>query len=318
MKSWQAELLIFVAAIIWGLSYVFTAEGMTFASPALFLLIRFVGALLITFFFFGCLSMQTLKAKTWRRGLFLGMLFGGAYLMQTYAINFTSIPKASFITALVLPAVPFVSLFLLKKPITVWNILGVILALGGVYLLVNPDLREFKNIQAGDIIALCSVPLWAFYLNYIDIYTTEMEEDADTSKMLMLQFLGAIPVLLVVAIVFESGWILKPLHPDMGKGFLWNAPDLWKFFVCFAYLALLGSFVLTFLQTAAQKYTTPVKAMLIFQFEPIVATVAAVWYYQEVFTARMGLGCAAILVAVLLSELGPMFFSKPKETNSTV
>lgn len=304
MKSWQAELLIFVAAIIWGLSYVFTAEGMAFASPALFLLIRFACALAITFFFFGALSMKTLKPKTWRRGLFLGVLFGSAYLMQTYAINFTSIPKASFITALVLPAVPFVSMFLLKKPITVWNIAGVILALCGVFLLVNPDLREFKNIQVGDIIALCSVPLWAFYLNYIDIFTTEMEEDADTSKMLMLQFLGAIPVLLFVTLVFESGWILKPLHADMGKGFLWNSPNLWKFFVCLAYLAFLGSFVLTFIQTAAQKYTTPVKAMLIFQFEPIVATVAAVIFYQEAFTGRMGLGCATILVAVLISELG--------------
>lgn len=307
MKSWQAEFCIFIAALIWGLSYVFTAEGMHYASPALFLLIRFAAALLITFIFFGCMSMTTLKAKTWRRGLFLGSLFGGAYLLQTYAINFTTIPKASFITAMVLPAVPFVSLFLLKKPITIWNILGVILALFGIYLLVNP---EFKNIQIGDIIALCSVPLWAFYLNYIDIYTTEMEEDADTSKMLMLQFLGALPVLLAVVLVFESGLFGKPLHPDLGKGFLWNAPDLWKYFVCLAYLALLGSFALTFLQTAAQKYTTPVKAMIIFQFEPIVATIAAVLYYREAFDLRMGLGCATILVAVLLSELGPMIFAK--------
>lgn len=317
MKSWQAEFCIFIAAVIWGLSYVFTAEGMQYASPALFLLIRFAAALLITFFFFGCMSMKTLKAKTWRRGLFLGALFGGAYLLQTYAINFTTISKASFITALVLPAVPFVSLFLMKKPITIWNILGVLLAMAGIYLLVNPDFREFKNIQAGDIIALCSVPLWAFYLNYIDIYTTEMEEDADTSKMLMLQFMGAIPVLLIVVLIFESGLFGKPLHPDMGKGFLWNAPDLWKYFVCLAYLALLGSFALTFLQTAAQKYTTPVKAMIIFQFEPIIATLAAVLYYKEAFNFQMGVGCVTILLAVLLSELGPMIFAKRNEVDNT-
>ncbi|MDR1962848.1 MAG: DMT family transporter [Planctomycetaceae bacterium] len=315
MKSWQAEFLIFIAAVIWGLSYVFVQEGLAFASPALFLLLRFAAALIITFFFFGCMSLSTLKPKTWRRGLFLGALFGGAYLLQTYAINFTTIPKASFITSLVLPAVPFVSLFLLKKPITVWNLVGVVLALFGIYLLVNPDLQEFKNIQTGDIIALCSVPLWALYLNYIDIFTSEMEEDADTPKMLMLQFLGAIPVLLAVVLVFETGWFVKFESPDMTKGFLWNAPNLWKYFICLGYLALLGSFALTFLQTAAQKYTTPVKAMIIFQFEPIIATIAAVWYYQESFTFKMGLGCVIILAAVLLSELGQALFNKKTRNN---
>ncbi|MDR2756428.1 MAG: DMT family transporter [Planctomycetaceae bacterium] len=310
MKPLHAEFLIFIAAVIWGLSYVFVKEGLFFVSPALFLLIRFSAALLITFFFFGCLSLKTLKWKTWKRGLFLGALFGGAYLLQTYAVNFTTIAKASFITALVLPAVPFVSWFLLKKPITLWNIIGVLLALFGIYFLVDPDLQEFKNIQAGDIIALCSVPLWAFYLNYIDIYTTEMEEDANTAKMLMLQFLGAIPVLLLVTLLFETNSLVPPLHSDLGKGFLWNSPDLWKFFVCLGYLALLGSFALTFLQTAAQKYTTPVKAMILFQFEPIIATVAAVWYYQDVFNFKMGLGCVTILLAVLVSELGAMVFTR--------
>ncbi|MDR3109078.1 MAG: DMT family transporter [Planctomycetaceae bacterium] len=312
MKTWQADFSIFIAAVLWGLSYIFANEGMVFASPALFLLIRFAVALLITFLFFGFMSMRTLKAKTWRRGLFLGSLFGGAYLLQMYAINFTTIPKASFITALVLPAVPFVSFFLLKKPITIWNMIGVALAMLGIYFLVDPDFREFTNIQAGDIIAFCSIPLWALYLNYIDVYTTEMEEDADTSKMLMLQFLGAIPVLLIVTVVFESGLILAPLHESMGKGFVWNVPDLWKFFVCIGYLSLLGSFALTFIQTAAQKYTTPVKAMIIFQFEPIIATVTSVlFYYYYLGNAeyepgtKMFLGCVIILTAVLISELGP-------------
>ncbi|MDR0521954.1 MAG: DMT family transporter [Planctomycetaceae bacterium] len=310
MKSWQAECLIFIAAAIWGLSYVFVNEGMNFASPALFLTIRFALALLITFFFFGCLSLRTLKPKTWLRGLFLGMLFGGAYLLQTYAIKFTDIPKAAFITALVLPATPFVSLFLLKKPITVWNIAGVILAVFGVYLLVDPDLRAFTNIRAGDVIALCSVPLWAFYLNYIDIFTSEMEEDADTPKMLMLQFIGALPVLLAAVLLFESPFGINLHNDEMTKGFLWNAPGLWKFFLCIGFLSLLGSFVLTFLQTAAQKYTTPVKAMIIFQCEPIIATVTSVWFYNETFGIKSVCGCCVILTAVLISELGGMIFQR--------
>ncbi|MDR0335848.1 MAG: DMT family transporter [Planctomycetaceae bacterium] len=311
MTPLRAEFLIFIAAVIWGLSYVFVKEGLLFASPALFLLIRFSAALLITFFFFGCLSLKTLKWKTWKRGLYLGTLFGSAYLLQTYAVNFTTIAKASFITALVLPAVPFVSWFLIKKPITIWNIVGVLLALLGIYFLVDPDFQEFKNIQAGDIIALCSVPIWAFYLNYIDIYTTEMEEDANTAKMLMLQFLGAIPVLLLVTIIFESNIFIAPLHPDLGKGFLIHSPDLWKYFVCLGYLAF-GSFALTFLQTSAQKYTTPVKAMILFQFEPIIATVAAVWYYQDIFDFKMGLGCVVIILAVIVSELGTIIFARKK------
>ena len=164
-------------------------------------------------------------------------------------------------------------------------------------------------------------------MNYIDIFTTDMEADADTPKMLMLQFLGALPLLLLVVLVFESGLILKPIHPDMGRGIITHTIDMpygdpeqhqvyhfgivWLF-IAIAYLALLGSFVITFIQTAAQKYTTPVKAMLIFQFEPVVATISAVIIFQEAFTGLKVAGCLVIIGGVLLSELGPMIFSSRK------
>lgn len=145
MKSWQAESLIFVAACIWGLSYIFTAIGLQFTSPGILLSLRFGTALLVTFVFFGCLSLRGIRMKTLLRGMFLGSLFGGGYLLQNYAVNFTDISKAAFITALVLPATPFVSWLLIRKPITIWNIFGVIIALTGVYLLVDP---KFETIHS--------------------------------------------------------------------------------------------------------------------------------------------------------------------------
>jgi drug/metabolite transporter (DMT)-like permease len=306
MKAWQADLAIVGAAAIWGLSFVFTRWGLESASPAFFLLCRFTLALLVSVILFHK-YLKKVPRRTVRRGLILGFLMGTGYLLQNYSVNFTEVSRAAFIAALTLPAIPLVSYILFREKIKFYNLLGVILALVGLYLLIDPNFSDPNSpgIKAGDIIALLSVPMWALYLIYINRFTEDEKDPNLTQRLLVLQFVGSIPLVLLTFLIFESG-LIPPLHPDLGKGLTITG----RFVIGLLFCALLASICIVFIQTACQKYTTPVQAMLCFQFEPVTATAAAWIILGEAITVMATLGACIIILGVLTSELGGIYYEK--------
>ena len=301
MKVWQADLAIIGAACIWGLSFIFTRWGLDDCSPALFLLCRFALALGVSLILFGRF-LKGLDSQPVRHGLVLGFLMGTGYLLQTYSVNFTEVSRAAFIAAMALPAIPVVSFILFREKVKSHNLVGVIMALVGLYLLLDP---QFTGLRSGDIIALLSVPMWALYLIYINVYTEGRAGFEFTARLLILQFVGAIPLVLLTVIIFETG-LIAPLHLDLGKG-LTLSPH---FVIGLLFCGILASIGIVFIQTACQKYTTPLQAMLCFQFEPVSATVAAVLILGEEVGMKAALGAMVIIAGVLASELGGLWLAR--------
>jgi drug/metabolite transporter (DMT)-like permease len=300
MKVWQADLAIILAGTIWGMSFIFTRWGLDNCSPALFLLLRFLLALVVSVALFWR-HLKGLGRKTFSQGVILGLFMGGGFLLQNYSVNFTEVPRAAFIAAMTLPAIPLVSFILFREKVKINNLLGIILALIGLYLLLDPS---FNGLNSGDIIALISVPLWALYLIYINKFTEGSQEEHLTSRLLVSQFIGAIPLVLLAVIFFESG-AFSALHPDLVKGLTLTT----KFTVGLLFCALLASIGIVFIQTACQKYTTPVQAMLCFQFEPITATIGAYFILNEAISFKAGVGAAIIILGVLVSEIGALILA---------
>jgi drug/metabolite transporter (DMT)-like permease len=298
MKTWQADLAIVGAATIWGLSFIFTRWGLDDCSPALFLLCRFGLALAVSLALFAR-RLKGLDRTTARQGLILGFLMGTGYLLQNYSVNFTEVSRAAFIAAMTLPAIPLMSLLLFGEKIKKHNLAGVALALIGLYIFLDPS---FESVKFGDVIALASVPMWALYLIYINKFTEGVEDPLLTTRLLILQFLGALPLTALATLIFESG-LLPPLHPDLGKGLNPTGP----FWAGLVFCALLASIGIVFIQTACQKWTTPVQAMLCFQFEPVTATVAAWLLLGDQIGPATILGAAVIIGGVLVSELGGLW-----------
>lgn len=308
MKVWQADLAIIGAACIWGLSFVFTRWSLDDCSPALFLLSRFAVALTVSLALFGRF-LKGVDGLTIRRGLIMGFFMGAGYLFQTYSVNFTEVSRAAFIAAMTLPAIPLVSYILFRERIKKQNLAGVVLALVGLYLLLDP---QFSGLKSGDIIALLSVPMWALYLIYMNVYTEGRGGFDFTARLLIFQFIGAIPLVLLTVIVFESG-LIAPLHPDLGKGLNLT----WPFTAGLLFCALVASIGIVLIQTACQKYTTPLQAMLCFQFEPVTATVAAVLILGEEVGLTAVIGSGIIITGVLTSELGGLMVTKKQEADQS-
>lgn len=295
LKSWKAELYLFLVTFIWGGTFVFTKLGLEFCSPSLFVIIRYCVALILCIAFFNK-SLLKIDKRTMKHGALLGLLFGGGFLLQTYGLKMTSVSKSSFITGITVALTPFAFYFVEKKTVKLWSILGVITCAVGLYIFTNPD---FSNLNYGDVLTFISTAFWAYYITYMDVFTRGKSGKDFTAQIVAMQFAAALPLLIISFFIF-----------DYNNFFF--IPDS-RLFLALGYNGILASFAVTFIHTAIQKYTTPVKASLIFSLEPIVATMAAVLFFSETMDLAGKIGAAILFAGVLVSEIGGALSKKYKE-----
>ncbi len=292
MKEWQAELTLMIITLIWGATFVFTQLGLAFASPSIYLVIRFTLALAILLIFFGK-HLKGISKQNVIHGLILGSIFGGGFLLQTFGLKYTSVPKSSFITGVVVTIVPFVYWLVERKSINLWQIVGVIVATGGLYLFTQPDI---ENINPGDLVTLISTIFWAYYITYMDVFTRDKSGFKNTIQLVIMQYFAATPIAVISMLFFDMG----------------NFTVLWTntLLISLAFNALLASVLVTFIHTGVQKFTNPVKAALIFSLEPVVATIIAILYFGTPLKGNETIGGAILISGVFISEIFPMIFRR--------
>lgn len=289
MKTWKAELLLLSVTFIWGGTFMFTKIGINDVNPSLYILMRFTIALVISLLFFGKYLIN-IDRTTLIQGLVLGLFFGGGFLLQTYGLQLTTVSKSAFITGITVPLTPFVFYFIEKKSISIWSKFGVIIATIGLWIFTNPTL---DSINYGDVLTLFSTIFWALYITYMDVFTKQRRGIRDSAVLVMLQFIAAAPLALAAIFIFEGG------------SFEVNFTN--SLIISLAFNSIMASLFVTFVHTSVQKFTTPVKAALIFSLEPVIASIIAVIVLKELFGLREITGAIILLSGVLVSELGPFF-----------
>ncbi len=287
MKQIKADGLMVVITLFWGFTFIFTKIGLESTNESLFVLFRFSLALLMVPVFFKK-HLKNIPKDTIKNGIILGLFFGGGFVLQTYGLKLTTVPKSAFITGLAIPLVPFVYKLLVNKPVGKYSLIAVLVATIGLWLFSNPD---FNNLNFGDILTLFSTLFWAFYITYIDILTKQKEGMQYTAQLVFIQFLIIIAMTTITFFIFD----FKSFHIDLNKNLI----------IALLYNGLIASFIVTFLHTAYQKFTNPVKAALIFSLEPVIASVASIFVFGIVFSTREILGAIIMIVGVLISEIAP-------------
>lgn len=261
----------------------------------MYVVLRFAITLFVLLIFWGK-HIRKIDKRTLKQGLVIGGLFGAGFLLQTFSLKYTTVPKTAFISGLLVCTVPFVYWFIERRPIKLWHKLGVVIATAGLFIFTKPD---FDNINVGDVLALLSTVIWGYYISYLDIYTRDDEDKSRTTQLVMMNFLAALPIAIITLVIFDFD----------NMSVTWSAP-LW---ISLLYNAIISSIVATFMQFSSQRYSTPVKAALIFSLEPIVATAAAVLYYGEALKYYEIVGGIIMMAGVLLSEIMPSQLRKRKE-----
>ena len=168
-KQFISTLCLIGAALIWGTAFVAQTTGMEYVGPLTFTNIRFIiGGLLVLPFALKEISL--IKKVTDKKKLLLIILATGLCLLlgsylQQYALQYTKIGNAAFLTILYVPFVPIISRFFLKKKIH-WSIwISVSVCLIGSYYLTSENTFE---AQSADILVVIFAVFFAIHYILID------------------------------------------------------------------------------------------------------------------------------------------------------
>ena len=170
-KHFLSTLCLIVASIIWGTAFVAQTTGMEFIGPLTFTNMRFLigGIIVLPFAFYEINKIKNLKNK--KKFIIVVLLTGlslllGTYLQQ-YALQYTKVGNAAFLTILYVPFVPIISRLFLKKKIH-WSIwLSVSICLVGSYYLT---LENSFEAQFADILVVVCALFFAIHCILIDEY----------------------------------------------------------------------------------------------------------------------------------------------------
>jgi len=295
-RGTRAELLPLAALLavtaIWGSTFFLIKDVVTRIPVVDLLAVRFALAALALALFVG--PRLRLTRRLIGHGVGLGLLYGGAQILQTVGLAHTSASTSGFVTGLYVVATPVLAALILRTRIggTTW--LAVLLAGIGLGVL---SLQEF-SIGYGELVTLVAALVYAGHIVALSKISTR-------ETVLSLSLIQLVTIALVC-----TGAALWPTAGSPTGIVLPDRPADWLIVV---YLAVLAGAVTMVLQTWAQARVEPTRAAVIMAMEPVWAAGFAVALGGESMTLRMIIGGLAILTAMYLVELAPRSRNREQE-----
>ena len=279
-----ADFLLLLVAISWGSTFVLVQNAIKDIPTFTFLAIRFFFAFLFMFIIF--FKKITFDINSLKASVLLGLFNFLAYSTQTYALYYTASSIVAFITGLNVVLVPIIAFFIFKKRISVFSVIGVILAATGIYFLTLNN--NLNGIGLGEILTFICAVFVALHINYTDIFSKKY----NIYTLVTFQFL-TISIFSLIFIPFEKNSVSFSIN-------VISALIITIFFATiFAFLV----------QTYAQKFTTPTKTAVIFAMEPVSAAIFG-YFNHEILTKRQILGAIFVVTAMIVAEAGGYIFKK--------
>lgn len=212
-------------------------------------------------------------------GLCCGIVLFVASNFQQFGIQYTTVGKAGFITAMYIVIVPLLGLLVHRKVgLQVW--IGVLFGIAGLYLLCMKD--SFR-LEKGDALVLVCAFIFSLHILVIDHFSQKV----DGVKMSCIQFWVCGILSLLCSFVFET--------PN-----LQNIRAAWMP-VCYG--GILSCGVAYTLQIIGQKGMNPTVASLILSLESVVAVVAGFLILGQSMSRRELFGCLMMVLAIVSAQL---------------
>lgn len=293
----KGTLILTVAAIIWGLAFVAQSGAAALVPPFAFNALRSIIGAVVLYAFWLISGKNTPKNffpenKADKKSYYICALVCG--LCLSVAINFqqfgiaaypkgvASEARAGFITALYVILVPIFSIFL-KKKVGFPVLLGVLIAISGIYLLCFS--KGVSGIYIGDfLIFLCAIS-FALHIMAVDKFVGL----TGGVKLSIMQFLVAAVVSALLAIIFEFNEILL-------SNILAAAPQI-------LYLGVMSSGVAYTLQIVGQKYAEPTVASITMSLESVFAALGGWLISGNSLSTKELIGCVLVFAAIVVAQM---------------
>jgi len=291
-----ARALMLLTVTLWGWSFVATKICLGYMTPLEVIGLRYVLGLPAL--------LGIILAKRVRFYLApkdLGLVFLASivitahFLIQITGIKYTTATNTGWLIAVTPLALAALSLVFLKERITRNAVVGIVVATGGIVLLVSRGhLRELTWLRStGDWLVLGSAHTWA-------IYTVLTRNVARRYNPLLVSFavLGFSSVVIVGSMAFTSDWdkfAHLPLEPIIAILFLGIACLALAFWFWQEGVVRLGA----------------ARAGFFLYLEPLATTALAVPYLHEPFGFFPAVGGLMVLAGVYLTEKGKSKWQVP-------
>ena len=286
-KQLFSNICLIVAALIWGTAFVAQTTGMEHIGPLTFTNLRFlIGGLIVLPL--AIKEIPNFKKSLNKKLIIIILLTGlsllmGTYLQQ-YALQYTKIGNAAFLTILYVPFVPIISRFILKKRIhwSIWVSVSICLV-GSYYLTVG---NSFEAQFADFLVVVCAI-FFALHCILIDEYFEIVNAPFTlATSQFLLCFLYSLPFVFI----FED--------PSL-KGIYLELFEL-------LYVGVMSSGIAYTLQIFGQRYVKPSTAAITFSLEGVFGSLAAWIILSQMLTTIQIFGCFLILLGVLTAQLIPL------------
>jgi len=285
----RADLLMLLAAAIWGFAFVAQREGMETMGPFLFNTARFfigtVFLLPIVWYLSKKKKVSTDKEtstkKLWIAGIVAGLFLFTASSFQQVGIQYTTAGKAGFITGLYIFFVPLIGIFFGQRTGSgTW--LGAFIAIIGLYLL---SINEDFSIARGDLLQLICAVFFAAHVLVIGYVAKRM----DPLKLSLIQYFVSGVLSFFIAIAIEV--ITWQMIVDTA--------------IPLIYAGIMSIGVGYTLQVVAQQHAKSSHAAIILGLEGAFAVLGGWLILDENLSTRGMIGCGLMLSGMFLSQLLP-------------
>lgn len=278
MQTYLSDFGLFLCTIIWGSTFVVIKGHMELVHPVVQVAYRF---LLASFLMGIIVRFQTRNLfQDFRYGVLLGFFLWMIFISQTVSMKYTSATNSAFITGLAIVFLPVFDFLLFKQLPKLFRIFAGFLAVYGMWLLTG----GLQSFNLGDFLNLITAVSVAVHLLLVGHFVKKVE---NVFVLNFQQFIVVSALSFCAAFVFQLPFQLVSFDALYSIG----------------YLAVFATIITMSVQFNAQKYTTPMKACLIFSMEPVFAAVFAWYFAGEQFTSLKMMGAGAIFMATIISEL---------------
>lgn len=292
------SLLLLLAALIWGTTFVAQSIAARSISPFTYNFCRFyVGAIVLLPVAvlvgkrdplapnYTGIPIPGMRPKESRLrdvrtcGIACGVLLFLAGGFQQAGLEYTTAGKSGFITALYIILVPVFGLFLHKKcPPVVW--ISVVLAVIGFYLL---SVKEGFSVNRGDLLTLCSSSLFAMHILTVDHFIPRV----NGIQLSCIQFIVAGTLSFFPAFLLETPSVSSIVQ------------CIWPIL----YAGILSSGVAYTLQIVGQRGLNPTLASLLMSLESVISAISGWIVLGDSMSPKELFGCALVFSGVILAQL---------------
>ncbi|MBB3945646.1 drug/metabolite transporter (DMT)-like permease [Rhizobium skierniewicense] len=291
MTRIQANLVLLLAAAIWGGGFVAQSTAMASIGPFWFVGLRFAIAALavLPFAMMESRRMESrpsfAETKTF---MLVGVaLFLGAITQQIGLLT-TTVTNSSFLTALYVIFVPVIAVVVYRRNPhwIVWP--GALMMLCGIFLLSGGGMTR---LTTGDTLSIICAVFWAIQITLAGRFVMQSNRPLALS---CTQFAVCAILSMVIGIFIE------PINYAAVEASIREI----------LYVGLVSSGLAFVLQVIGQRYTTAPQAAIFLSSEALFGALFATIFLNETIPAIGYIGCAIIFVAILLVELVPEVFKR--------